>query len=94
MKAETSLLISREGGSSAGARAALSGVAEIGMLSRNLQGDEKTLDPTIIAYDAIALIVHPSNPSLNFDIAWIRSIFAGEDYKLVGSRGAKIARSM
>ncbi len=80
------------GGSSAGARAALSGVAEIGMLSRNLQGDEKTLDPTIIAYDAIALIVHPSNPSLNLDIAWIRSIFAGEitSWSEVGGKDRKI----
>ena len=66
------------GGSSAGARAALSGVAEIGMLSRELQGNEKTLVPTIIAYDAIALIVHPSNPCDNLDIFEIRAIFAEE----------------
>ena len=80
------------GGSSAGARAALSGVAEVGMLSRGLQGDENTLVPTIIAYDAIALIVHPSNLSDSLDITGIRSIFAGEitDWSEVGGKARKI----
>ena len=80
------------GGSSAGARSALSGVAEVGMLSRELQGDEKTLVPTIIAYDAIALIVHPSNPSRNLDIDEVKSIFAEEitDWSEVGGKARKI----
>ena len=80
------------GGSSAGARAALSGVAEVGMLSRGLQGDENTLVPTIIAYDAIALIVHPSNLSDSLDITGIRSIFAGEitNWSEVGGKARKI----
>ncbi len=80
------------GGSSAGARSVLSGVAEVGMLSRELQGDEKALIPTIIAYDAIALIVHPSNPSRNLDIDEIRSIFTGEitNWLEVGGKSRKI----
>jgi phosphate transport system substrate-binding protein len=80
------------GGSSAGARSALSGVAEVGMLSRKLQGDEKTLIPTIIAYDAIALVVHPSNPSGNLDIAKIQAIFAGKitDWSVLGGEARKI----
>ena len=80
------------GGSSAGARSALSGVAEVGMLSRGLQGDEKTLIPTIIAYDAIALVVHPSNPSGNLDIAEIQAIFAGKitNWSKVGGESRRI----
>ncbi len=80
------------GGSSAGARAVLSEVAEVGMLSRELQGDEKALIPTIIAYDAIAIIVHPLNPSCNLDITEIRSIFAGEitNWSEVGGNARKI----
>ena len=80
------------GGSSAGGRAALSGVAEIGMLSRELKGDEKTLVPTIIAYDAIAIIVHQSNPCDNLDIFEIKSIFAEEvtNWSEVGGRTHKI----
>jgi phosphate transport system substrate-binding protein len=80
------------GGSSAGARSALSGVAEVGMLSRELQGDEKTLVPTYIAYDAIALVVHTSNPSRNLDIAEVQGIFAGKttDWSEVGGETRKI----
>lgn len=80
------------GGSSAGARAALSGVAEVGMLSRELQGDEKALIPTIIADDAIALIVHPLNLSDSLDITEIKSIFAGEitNWSEVGGKARKI----
>jgi phosphate transport system substrate-binding protein len=62
------------------------------MLSRDLHGDEKTLIPTIIAYDAIALIVHPSNPCDNLDIVEIKSIFAEEitSWSEVGGKARKI----
>jgi phosphate transport system substrate-binding protein len=80
------------GGSSAGGRAVLSGVAEIGMLSRELQGDEKALIPTVIAYDAIAIIVHPSNPWDNLDVPEIRSIFSAEtpNWPDIGGKPHKI----
>ncbi len=65
------------GGSSAGARAALTGVAQIGMLSRELQGEEKSLQPVVIARDAIAVVVHPSNPVDDLTTEQIRDIFAG-----------------
>jgi len=92
MKAGNVIINIQGGGSSAGARSVLSGVAEVGMLSRELQGDEKALIPTIIAYDAIALIVHPSNPSRNLDIDEIRSIFTGEitNWLEVGGKSRKI----
>src|SRR3954469_22057441 len=50
-------------GSSAGIRAALDGVAEIGMSSRDLEPDEaEQLDQIVIARDALAVVVNPANP--------------------------------
>jgi phosphate transport system substrate-binding protein len=74
------------GGSSAGARAALSGTADIGMLSRYPAESESELTPTVIAEDALALIVHPTNPVTGFTKAQIRGIFSGgiTDWKEVG----------
>lgn len=65
------------GGSTAGVQAVRSGVAEIGTCSRNLKGDETSLTPTIIARDAIALIVHPDNPVRALTLDQARDIFAG-----------------
>ena len=65
-------------GSSAGIRAAIDGVAEIGMSSRNLKPEEaEALDQQVIARDALALIVHPSNPIANLSGEQIRAIFSG-----------------
>ncbi|MGE5653923.1 MAG: phosphate ABC transporter substrate-binding protein [Bacillota bacterium] len=66
------------GGSSAGVRAAQSGAAEIGMLSRELKGDEKALKEVVIAYDAIAVVVHPANPLQGLSKAQIQKVFDGE----------------
>lgn len=66
------------GGSSAGARAALSGVAEIGALSRELAPEESKLHRIIIAKDGIAIIVHPSNPVEDLSLSEIQRIFSGE----------------
>jgi ABC-type phosphate transport system substrate-binding protein len=50
-------------GSTAGIQAAINRVAEIGMSSRDLAPDEAAqLDQLVIARDALAVIVHPSNP--------------------------------
>lgn len=65
-------------GSSAGIQAALDGVAEIGMSSRNLKPEEADkLQELIIARDALAVIVHPSNPITQLDLAQVQAIFAG-----------------
>ena len=65
-------------GSSAGIRAALDGVAEIGMSSRNLKPDEaEQLQQQVIARDALAVIVHPSNPVQNLTRAQIQGVFTG-----------------
>src|SRR5215212_5569431 len=66
-------------GSSAGIRAALDGVAEIGMSSRDLQPEEADkLDQIVIARDALAVIVNPSNPVSNLSTAQIQGIFGGQ----------------
>lgn len=66
-------------GSSAGIRAAIEGVAEIGMSSRELQSEEASqLDEVVIARDALALVVHPSNPIAQLSQTQIQGIFTGE----------------
>jgi phosphate transport system substrate-binding protein len=65
-------------GSSAGIRAALDGVAEIGMSSRDLQPDESAqLEELVIARDALAIIVNPANPIASLTTAQIQDIFTG-----------------
>jgi phosphate transport system substrate-binding protein len=66
-------------GSSAGIRAALDGVAEIGMSSRDLQPEEADLlDQIVIARDALAVIVNPENPVNGLSTAQIQGIFGGQ----------------
>jgi len=66
------------GGSSAGIFAASQGAAELGASSRELVGPEKNLQDIPIAYDGIAVIVHPSNPLTNIRLEDIRRIFEGQ----------------
>jgi phosphate transport system substrate-binding protein len=66
------------GGSSAGIEAALSGAAQIGMSSRDLKGDETKLVRIEIARDAIAVVVHPSNPVRDLSLEQVRGIFSGK----------------
>jgi phosphate transport system substrate-binding protein len=65
------------GGSSAGLYAVTHGAADLGASSRELLGEEKKLIEIPIAYDGIAVIVHPSNPLTNISLAQIRKIFVG-----------------
>lgn len=65
-------------GSSAGIRAALDGISELGMSSRGLTEDEAgQLDQLVMARDALAIIVHPSNPVASLTGDQIRAVFAG-----------------
>src|SRR4030042_7034831 len=66
------------GGSSAGIQAVITGAAQIGMASRSLAPGEKDLIGIPIAYDAIAVIVHPTNPVGDLSIEQIRKIFSGK----------------
>jgi len=80
------------GGSSAGIQAALSGAAEIGMSSRELKPTETGLEEHLLARDAIALIVHPSNPVRSLTKEQVRGIFQGrvKRWDEVGGRSADI----
>jgi phosphate transport system substrate-binding protein len=66
------------GGSSAGIEAVTSGAAEVGMSSRELKGEETKLVRVEIARDAIAVVVHPTNPVRDLTIAQVKGIFAGQ----------------
>lgn len=75
------------GGSSAGIEAALSGAADIGMSSRHLKPEEEAqLRPVLIAQDALAIVVHPSNPLTGLTRAQVQEIFSGRvrDWSQVG----------
>jgi len=65
------------GGSSAGIQAALTGAAEVGMSSRELKPEEKVLTEFIVAWDGLAIIVHPSNFIDNLSLLTVRDIFSG-----------------
>jgi phosphate transport system substrate-binding protein len=65
------------GGSSAGLYAVTHGAADLGASSRELLGEEKKLVEIPIAFDGIAVIVHPSNPLTDISLAEIRQIFGG-----------------
>lgn len=66
------------GGSTAGIQALESGIADIGMCSRSLKPEEAGFTPITVARDAIAIIVHPSNPVNALTRQQVRGIFAGE----------------
>ena len=66
------------GGSTAGIEAAITRAANIGMSSRSLIDDEKKLYAVTIARDAIAVIVHPTNPIKNLSLDQIREVFSAK----------------
>jgi len=66
------------GGSTAGIEAVRTHAAQIGMSSRPLMAEEKNLYSVTIAKDAIAIIVHPTNPIENLSPDQIREVFSGK----------------
>jgi phosphate transport system substrate-binding protein len=80
------------GGSSAGYRAAKSGAAGIGMLSRFLTEKEQDVVEFIIAKDGLAMIVHPSNVISNLTLEQIRMIYTAEitNWSQIGGANKKI----
>lgn len=81
-------------GSSAGIKAVIDGIASIGMSSRKLKEEEQTkhLSEIVIAYDGIAIIVHPSNPVSNLTQAQVKDIFEGKitNWNEVGGKNKDI----
>lgn len=80
------------GGSAAGIMAAQSGTAEIGMSSRALSSEEKSLWYMEIARDGLAVIVHASNPIQDLSLNQVRDIYAASitDWSQLGGPKAKI----
>lgn len=76
------------GGSSQGIKDAIAGISDIGNSSRGLKDEEKQSEITehIIAYDGIAVVVHPSNSITDLTKDQLQKIFKGEikNWKEVG----------
>lgn len=68
----------QSGGSSRGVSDARSGLADIGMVSRDLKASERELTDYPIARDGIAVIVHKSNPIQVLSKEQIRNIYLGQ----------------
>jgi phosphate transport system substrate-binding protein len=65
------------GGSSAGIQAAREGAADIGMSSRELKAEEKGLRRVVVAWDGLAIIVHPGNRIEELSLEQVENVFAG-----------------
>lgn len=81
-------------GSGSGIQAVLEGRCDIGLSSRDLKSEETAqgLTGTVLAYDGIAVIVHPDNPVADLDVDAIAKIYTGEiaNWKDVGGQDAGI----
>ncbi len=82
----------QSGGSSRGIADARRGLADIGMVSRDLRSDENDLTAITIARDGIGLIVHSENPVQSLTNEQIVQIFTGqiENWSQVGGNDAPI----
>ena len=66
------------GGSSRGIADARTGVANIGMVSRNLKDEEKDLQAFSIARDGIGIILHKENPVKSLSNQQVIDIYTGK----------------
>ncbi len=82
------------GGSSAGIEAAVTGASDIGTSSRDLTPEEAKLGlvDTVVAIDAIAIIVNPDNPVDHLTKTQVKDIFTGRvtNWRQVGGRDLEI----
>lgn len=80
------------GGSSAGITAVEVGTADIGMSSRELTEEEKSLWVVEIARDGLAIIVNPDNPVSDLTLGQVRDIYSGAcaDWSELGGVSSKI----
>lgn len=81
-------------GSGAGITAVQEGTCDIGLSSRALKDEEKAagLQETVLAYDGIAIIVHPDNPVSDLTLEQIAQLYIGEitNWKDVGGNDAQV----
>lgn len=81
-------------GSSSGIQAVSEGRCDIGLASRALKDEEKSqgLTETVLAYDGIAVVVHPDNPVSDLTLEQIAGIYTGAvtDWSQVGGSEGQI----
>lgn len=81
-------------GSGSGIKAVSEGRCDIGLSSRALKDEEKAagLTETVLAYDGIALIVHPANPISDLSLEDIARIYTGgiTNWSELGGEDAEI----
>ena len=81
-------------GSGSGIKAVQEDRCDIGLSSRDLKAEEKEagLSGTVLAYDGIAIIVHPENPVSDLSLETIAKIYTGEitNWKDVGGNDSEI----
>ncbi len=81
-------------GSGSGIKAVQEGRCDIGLSSRNLKDEETAsgLTATVLAYDGIAIIVHPDNPVADLDVETIAKLYTGQvtNWKDVGGNDAQV----
>ena len=81
-------------GSGSGITAVHEGTCDIGLSSRALKDEEKSagLKETVLAYDGIAIIVHPDNPVSDLSVEQIAKLYTGEitNWKDVGGNDAEV----
>lgn len=81
-------------GSGAGITAVQEGTCDIGLSSRALKDEEKAagLQETVLAYDGIAIVVHPDNPVSDLTLEQIAQLYTGEitNWKDVGGNDAQV----
>jgi len=101
MKKDTNVSVTVVGGGTGvGLTALIDGTTDIAMASRDLKTDEKLkfaeskteIVKTIIAYDALAVIINPANKITQLTREQLEKIFTGEikNWKEVGGEDAKI----
>ncbi len=88
------------GGSGVGLAALVAGTTDIAMASRKIKFDEKvkiqeagrSVTETVIAYDALAVVINPSNTVSQLTREQLESIFTGKitNWKQVGGADLKI----
>lgn len=80
------------GGSSAGITAANSGTAHIGMSSRALNDEEKSMKSIEIAKDGLVVIVNPNNPIKDLTLEQVRGIYSASitEWNQLGGTNSKI----
>ena len=81
-------------GSGSGITAVQECTCDIGLSSRALKDEEKAagLEETVLAYDGIAIIVHPDNPVSDLTLEQIAKLYTGEitNWKDVGGNDAEV----